>query len=363
MMLTLVRTTTSDASMDELPAPLLSSEVNLRDVADMPLDIRRLLTSETWILGSGDEKVAALTLWLESWHQIPAGSLPDNDRVLSVLSQAGINWPNVRGQALKGWVRCSDGRLYHPVVVEKALEVWKARYGARVRTERARQALQKNRDAINEAASEVVVKRGEKRRMTSPTAIQLDEDKAEWIGVTEVHREMWRKIAPGVDIERHLAAAAAWIVSNPRHRKKNYLRYLTGWLTRQQERLSVRGELEVGVDITLEKTSASFQRFWASYPRQTGLLHAWQEWQRQQMDASEDRVKAVSIGLEAWKKSRDWAQDDGKFIPAPAKWLVQLRWLESPQPHKPVDVMTDRYGRTTYDKGDVTRDYGGHGTF
>ncbi|QHJ01642.1 hypothetical protein GT347_20180 [Xylophilus rhododendri] len=33
-------------------------------------------------------------------------------------------WKDVRSGALRGWVLCSDGRLYHPVVSEKALIAW-----------------------------------------------------------------------------------------------------------------------------------------------------------------------------------------------------------------------------------------------
>ena len=64
-----------------------------------------------------------MTLWLESWQQVPAGSLPDSDRMLARLSQCD-RWPKARAHSLRGWVPCSDGRLYHPVVCEKALEAW-----------------------------------------------------------------------------------------------------------------------------------------------------------------------------------------------------------------------------------------------
>lgn len=109
--------------MSHLPSPLVPANCSLSDFAFMPLDVRRLLTSETWVLATGEERAAAMCLWLESWHQIPAGSLPDNDRMLAHLAQCP-NWSNVKEQALRGWVKCSDGRLYHKVVAEKALEAW-----------------------------------------------------------------------------------------------------------------------------------------------------------------------------------------------------------------------------------------------
>ncbi len=109
--------------MNNLPSPIVPENCNLGDFPFMPLDVRRLLSSETWILGTGDERAAAMCLWLESWHQIPAGSLPDNDRMLAHLSQC-VKWGKVKEQALRGWIKCSDGRLYHKVVAEKALEAW-----------------------------------------------------------------------------------------------------------------------------------------------------------------------------------------------------------------------------------------------
>jgi hypothetical protein len=117
--------------MDELPAPLVPADCDLRDFRFMPVDIRRLLGSETWMVGSGDARGAAMSLWLESWHQVPASSLPENDRALAHLSQA-THWHKVRDHALRGWVRCTDQRIYHPVVAEKALEAWLEKLAARL---------------------------------------------------------------------------------------------------------------------------------------------------------------------------------------------------------------------------------------
>lgn len=107
-----------------MTAPLTPADCDLRDFAFQPVDVRRLLTSETWIMGTGDERSAAITLWLESWHQVPAASVPSNDRMLAHLSQAGTKWGKVKAHALRGWIDGGDGRLYHPVVAEKALAAW-----------------------------------------------------------------------------------------------------------------------------------------------------------------------------------------------------------------------------------------------
>jgi hypothetical protein len=100
--------------------PLVPATVDLRDFPYMPVDVQRLLTSETWLLGSGDERAAAMTLWLASWHQVPAGSLPDNERCSSTFPRRR----NVSAHVMRGWTKADDGRYYHPVVAEKALEAW-----------------------------------------------------------------------------------------------------------------------------------------------------------------------------------------------------------------------------------------------
>lgn len=107
--------------MTELPVPLTPPDCNLRGFQWMPIDVVRLLDSDLFLLASGDEFKAALALWCKSWGQVPAGSLPADERLLGALSGTK-NWKKVRDVAMRGWVLCSDGRWYHPVVAEKALE-------------------------------------------------------------------------------------------------------------------------------------------------------------------------------------------------------------------------------------------------
>ncbi|WP_333662747.1 DUF1376 domain-containing protein [Acinetobacter sp.] len=110
--------------MSNQKIPLTPKECDVSSFPFMPLDIDRLLNSETWILGEDSEKVASMTLWLKSWSQIPAASIPNNDKMLAHLSGMGSKWKKVKEHALRGWVDGGDGRLYHPVVAEKALEAW-----------------------------------------------------------------------------------------------------------------------------------------------------------------------------------------------------------------------------------------------
>lgn len=110
----------------ELPAPLTPADCDLRSFGFMPLDVQRLLTSEWWINSLEEMPEAcgpAVNLWATSWHQVPAASLPDSDAVMRKI--AGVTretWIRIRDRVLEPWIKCSDGRLYHPVVAEKALE-------------------------------------------------------------------------------------------------------------------------------------------------------------------------------------------------------------------------------------------------
>lgn len=112
------------------PQPFVPADCDLRDFAFMPLDVVRLRDSDIAAVATGDEFRCAVLLWCASWHQVPAGSLPDDDIILSQLAGFGRvvrEWQRVREGALKGWTKCSDGRLYHAVVAEKACEAWEGK--------------------------------------------------------------------------------------------------------------------------------------------------------------------------------------------------------------------------------------------
>lgn len=142
-----------------LPDPLVSAEVDLRDFGFMPLDVLRLRDSDLAALATGDEFKAAVLLWCVAWHQVPAASLPCDDRLLARYSGAGAAWRKVKAEALRGFVECSDGRLYHATIAEKAREAWEAKAAQRARTaaatlarEAKRRAEQAERDAPRNGA-------------------------------------------------------------------------------------------------------------------------------------------------------------------------------------------------------------------
>lgn len=127
--------------MNSQEKPLTPEDCDLRDFAFMPLDVLRLRDSNLAASASGEEFRAAVLLWCTSWHQVPAGSLPNDDAQLSQFAGFGRvikEWKKVKGRALHNWRLCSDGRFYHPVVAEKANEAWMAKLKQRWATECAR---------------------------------------------------------------------------------------------------------------------------------------------------------------------------------------------------------------------------------
>ena len=129
--------------MCDLPPPLVDVDCDLRDFTFMPMDIVRLFNSRFHAIANDSEWRAGVTLWLKSFHQLPAGSVPDDDIELCRLAELGRDlkqWRKLKTNAMHGWVKCSDGRFYHPVVCEKAREGWQRKQKQRDRSRKGNEA-------------------------------------------------------------------------------------------------------------------------------------------------------------------------------------------------------------------------------
>lgn len=127
--------------MTQLPAPLTPADSDLQDFPFMPLHVARLRDSDFAATEDPEACWYAVMLWCASWHQLPAASLPEDDAVLARLCGLGRDvrtFKKHRKGALRGFEKCSDGRLYHPVVAEQAREAWRSKIEQRYRTECAR---------------------------------------------------------------------------------------------------------------------------------------------------------------------------------------------------------------------------------
>lgn len=117
--------------------------MDLTDFPFMPLYVERLKKSKAWLRCKREPELAfyMLNLWMRAWHEIPAGSIEDDDDVLADAAMCDPRrWVKISGKVLEGWEKREDGRLHHSVVTEYAQEAWESKIAQRQRTEAARQA-------------------------------------------------------------------------------------------------------------------------------------------------------------------------------------------------------------------------------
>ena len=151
------------------PAPPIPSDVDLRSFPWMPLYGDQLFTSDFNYLCSDAEWRAGVTLWWAAWKQIPAGSLPDDDRALCNFAGLGKDikaWKKLKNHAMRGFVKCSDDRWYHLVLAEKSLKAWKIKKDSAVRKERYLNASESKTERVgNESGTRSERSRNEKKHV------------------------------------------------------------------------------------------------------------------------------------------------------------------------------------------------------
>jgi hypothetical protein len=88
------------------------------------LDHERIQQSDTWALAAPNQRPWLLMLWMVAWQQTPCGSLPDSDELIAArIGMPAGEFQLNRAILLRSWELGDDGRLYHPVIVEKVLEM------------------------------------------------------------------------------------------------------------------------------------------------------------------------------------------------------------------------------------------------
>lgn len=138
---------------EALTFPLTPLAGDLRDFPHTPVYRARLFASEFHAQTTDAEWRAGVTLWMKSWDQVPAGSLPTDEIALCRLAELGRDiktWRKVKAGALRGWILCGDGRMYHPTVAEGVNKALESKLSQRSKTAKARiAALQKLLDAAS----------------------------------------------------------------------------------------------------------------------------------------------------------------------------------------------------------------------
>jgi len=90
-------------------------------------------------------------------------------------------------------------------------------------------------------------------------------------------------------------------------------------------------------DIATKVADGTFEEFWQSYPKKVGKGQAQKTWDKLKINVIDKILDALK-----WQRVCDqWQKDGGQFIPNPATYLSQQRWLdEQPMPTKIVPFET-----------------------
>lgn len=69
-----------------------------------------------------------------------------------------------------------------------------------------------------------------------------------------------------------------------------------------------------------------FEEFWRLYPKKKAKLDCMRAWKS--LNPDEQLFEEIMAGLKRAISSKEWKEQDGKFIPYPATWLRKGRWLD-----------------------------------
>ena len=69
-----------------------------------------------------------------------------------------------------------------------------------------------------------------------------------------------------------------------------------------------------------------FERFWKAYPRKESKPKARTAFEKIKTD--EELLRKMLDSIERWKKTDQWQEDGGRYIPHPSTWLNQGRWMD-----------------------------------
>lgn len=215
---------------------------------------------------SAEQAGAYIRLLCRAWTQNPPCTIPDDDKTLARM--AGVDdaaWARIKPGVLICFHQGGDGRLVQ-TRLRHEFECLQAKSG------QARAAVEKRWGYVrNTSASAPVIpseqNRAEQRQIkTEKPAVSgakppLPADGAivipegcwgsprwgivfnpvtrqfVWTTPQEAYdRSSWAAAYPACDIEAEMRKAAEWLLANPAGRKSNYRKYLTGWLSRHQDR-------------------------------------------------------------------------------------------------------------------------------
>ena len=186
----------------ELPEPPYPAHTKAGSFA-FDIDVDRLTSSDTWDLLPSELRPWWIFLLTMSWRQVPCGSFRDDNEIIAAKLGASEEFVQLhRRKLLRGWYRCSDGRLYHPVIVEKVRAFigqrsrWRGQKNKNLDADSARNPRGSGGSHVSSAASS--------SSSSSFTSIPDSQDKHGEIGGAE-EREVSAQIGPVAETEQKRA--------------------------------------------------------------------------------------------------------------------------------------------------------------
>ncbi|WP_312222585.1 DUF1376 domain-containing protein [Rhizobium rhizoryzae] len=241
-------------------------DLDVRCLPYMPLVIETLRKSKTWLRCRRRPELGfyLINLWMRAWHEVPAGSIEDDDDVLADAAMCSPeHWPEVKAILLEGW-EARNGRIFHKTVTDLATEAATKLRGNKKRTEEARKVAEERRrastaadatevvtvgvtDAVTDAVTEHVTdtvtdhegKGREYRREEDNTADAVTNRyafEAGTIRLSQKHVDLWRQAFPLLSLESELWSLDEWAG----RQGKKWFNAVSGALAKKQREAAER---------------------------------------------------------------------------------------------------------------------------
>jgi hypothetical protein len=302
-----LNSTIKEAKMTELPEPLTPPDCDLRHYDWMPLTITVLKGSRAWLRCKRNPALAFyfINLWTAAWHQVPAASLEDDDEYLCDLAQCDEEtWSKLKNIIMSGFVKCSDGRLYHQYVAREANKSWQLYLAQRSRTEAATAARRAKQTNVTSSSSSP----------SAPPSTNVTSNVTNNV-TSNVTKDVTDNVTEDVTID------ATFFTSEPLRSPHTRPTRPTRPTNLKKERSSLRSP-------RAHESEPAFERFWEVYPRKVGKGAARKAWLAAIAKAPEGEITAAV--------TRQKFDHRERFIPHPATWLNQERWLDEEGTFDPV---------------------------
>lgn len=272
---------------NELPQPPYPADVRAKGWR-FDLDIERIENSDTWTLTPPDMRPWLLMLWMRSWTQTPCGSLPANDELVAarIGMEARIFGAN-RDILMRGWYRCSDGRLYHPVITESVETMRDSRKAERLKKAKQRAGAQ-GEDSPPPPSPPAPAP---SVTAPAPSPANVPGDRPGNPEVVPPLSQVSPTTGPG-----------------------------TGPGTGTGKKTSANSRPTASPDGSL------FDGFWSSYPKKVAKKAARKAFDK--LKPTAETMVQILAALKAQVASEEWRKEGGQYIPHPASWLNAERWTD-----------------------------------